>query len=267
MAFVTVRELKRLVHVHYLLNILLALSFLILKKTPQLCSKAFREGCEFTSRQNEILFFCAVIIVFRTRKHGAVQLLPYLKTACLLAKLTNFILFFMTEPVIGVIYSIVCVLHFLLLPEPCFQGKGQITFFRARDLDAELKSTKKTWLIELYTSWNPKCVEFAPVFTELSATYALDNLCFGKVDLSRNPETAEKFHINTTPISKQLPTIILFEKGKESMRRPVVQNNGKLANFSFTFESMVNEFDLNNLYATAKASTPKVQIKEKSKDD
>lgn len=183
-----------------------------------------------------------------------------------------------------------------MLPEPCFQGKGQITFFRARDLDAELKSTKKTWLIELYTSWNPKCVEFANVFTELSATYALDNLCFGKVDLSRNPETAEKYRINTSPISKQLPTIILFENGKETMRRPIVQDNGKLANFAFTFvsiiviffnyhvnflqkiidsyfssfkkETMVNEFDLNNLYANAKASSsPKVQIKEKSKDD
>ena len=171
MAFITVRELKRLVHPHYLISILLALSFLILKKTPNVCTKLFREGCELTSvslvdnvhpvyllffsifdlkfdrtakfsqnfhrifvesqqmdshfyipeyldliaclsstqRQNEILFFCAVIIVFRTRKHGAVHLLPYLKTACLLAKLTNFILYFMTEPVLGIIYSIICV--------------------------------------------------------------------------------------------------------------------------------------------------------------
>lgn len=112
MAFVTVRELKRLVHVHYLLNIALALSFLVCKKTPKLCSTLFSEGCDLTSRQNEILFFCAVIIIFRTRKHGAVQLLPYLKIACLLAKLTNFILFFMTEPVIGVIYSIICLCKF-----------------------------------------------------------------------------------------------------------------------------------------------------------
>ena len=47
--------------------------------------------------------------MFRTRKHGAVQLLPYLKTACLMTKLTNFILFFMSEPVLGIVYSIVCV--------------------------------------------------------------------------------------------------------------------------------------------------------------
>ena len=66
--------------------------------------------------------------------------------------------------------SILQSVHFLLLPEPCFQGKGQITFFRAKDLDDELKCTKKTWLIELYTSWNPKCCEFANVFNELSAT-------------------------------------------------------------------------------------------------
>ena len=69
--------------------------------------------------------------------------------------------------------------------------------------------------------------------------YALDNLCFGKCDLSRNPETAEKFRINTTPFSKQLPTLILFEKGKETLRRPVVQANNKLAPFSFTFVSVL----------------------------
>lgn len=109
MALITSRELKRLIHPHYLINILLALSFLILKKTPQFCSRLFKDGCELTSRQSEIYFFLAVIIVFRTRKHGAVHLLPYLKTACLLAKLTNFILYFTSEPVIGVIYSIICI--------------------------------------------------------------------------------------------------------------------------------------------------------------
>ena len=49
MAFVTTRELKRLVHPHYLINILLALSFLVLKKTPNVCTKLFRDGCELTS--------------------------------------------------------------------------------------------------------------------------------------------------------------------------------------------------------------------------
>lgn len=74
----------------------------------------------------------------------------------------------------------------------------------------------------------------------------MDNLCFGKVDLSRNPETAEKYRINTTPFSKQLPTVILFEKGKETLRRPVVQSNSKLAPFAFTFvssfEKVCNQF-------------------------
>lgn len=67
--------------------------------------------------------------------------------------------------------------------------------------------------------------------------YSLENLKFAKVDLSRSPETAEKYHINTSSFSKQLPTLILFKDGKEEMRRPLVASNSKLVQFSFTFVS------------------------------
>ena len=110
------------------------------------------------------------------------------------------------------------------------------------------------WLIELYTTWSPPCIEFSSVFSELSAKYGLENLKFGKVDLARNEDMAKQFKINISALSKQLPTLVLFRNGKEEMRRPVVDNNSKLVKFNMNYDNVVSAFDLNNVYEQCKAS-------------
>lgn len=65
--------------------------------------------------------------------------------------------------------------------------------------------------------------------------YTLNNLKFGKIDLTRHPNAATKYKINTHALSKQLPTLILFKGGKEYMRRPYVTDKNKLTPFSFSF--------------------------------
>lgn len=129
--------------------------------------------------------------------------------------------------------------HQLTLPEPAYSGPENIVYIRGSDLEEELANDKKVvWMVEMYTAWNPTCVDFASQFAEISAKYSLDNLKFGKIDLTRNPETAEKYKINTSALSKQLPTLILFRNGKEDMRRPLVASNGALIPFSFVFVSI-----------------------------
>lgn len=58
----------------------------------------------------------------------------------------------------------------LLLPEPTYSGPENITYFRTvAGLDEELERDKKVaWVITFYTAWNPACVNFAPVFAQLS---------------------------------------------------------------------------------------------------
>ena len=144
-----------------------------------------------SQRETEILFFTLVVIIFRTRKQGAVNFLPYLSTACMLGKLGNVVLFFYTDPLYGVLFSvtslrkydiyanqtyfvlILCIyflVHLLLLPEPSYQGPENITYFMQKDLESELEVNKKVvWLVEFYTAWNPSCIDFASGFAELSA--------------------------------------------------------------------------------------------------
>ena len=41
------------------------------------------------------------------------------------------------------------------------------------------------------------------------------------------PKIAEKFNINTSSISRQLPTLIMFEDGKEVIRFPPLDEDTK----------------------------------------
>lgn len=132
------------------------------------------------------------ILLFAIRANfsspGAVNFLPYIGTACMLAKLGNVLLWFFADPIYGVVYSVCCLckstfstqnriltpillpVHLLLLPEPCYKGPENMTYLDEKGLeDAIHKDRNSAWLVELYAVWNPACIEFAPTFSELSA--------------------------------------------------------------------------------------------------
>lgn len=58
----------------------------------------------------------------------------------------------------------------LILPEPTYQGPENVIYLRgATGLQEELqRDTRVVWLVAFYTVWNPACVTFAPIFSELS---------------------------------------------------------------------------------------------------
>ena len=43
-----------------------------------------------------------------------------------------------------------------------------------------------------------------------------------------------RYKVSTSPLSKQLPSLILFQGGKEVMRRPQVDKKGRAVSWSFT---------------------------------
>lgn len=168
----------------------------------------------------------------------------------------------------------------MLLPEPTYDGPENVVYFKGSDLEEELEKDKRiTWFIELYCPWSPPCIQFSSCFSELSAKYHLENFRFAKVDLARNPQIAQKFKINTHPMSKQIPTLILFKNGVEYQRRPLVGNDRKLIPFALSFVSLilnlfqvnlfnyflkdnvVAQFDLNNVYDECKKNLKSIKSK------
>ncbi|XP_031632340.1 thioredoxin-related transmembrane protein 2 homolog [Contarinia nasturtii] len=242
---------------YYCVNILLSLSYLLAKKAPGICVYLFtpkESECELDGRETEILFFLAIVVMIRTRKTGSVTMINYLTSSFIYTKIANLILWAYADYLYGVIFGVVFIITALVIPEPTYSGPEHVTYFRTEHaLDDELESDKRiVWIIAFYTVWNPACVNFAPIFSELSAEYNLKNFRFGKVDVGRFPATGKKYHVSDSSLSRQLPTIILFKNGKEFLRRPCVDVKGKLQTFFFSKDNIKAAFILNTLYKESK---------------
>ncbi|CAJ0581614.1 unnamed protein product, partial [Mesorhabditis spiculigera] len=113
-------------------------------------------------------------------------------------------------------------------------------------------TTNNTWIIMFYTTWSPDCRHVNPIFAELSQRFELAKLKFGKLDIERWAAEGERFRVNAHPTSRELPTICVFEDGKEIRRRPLVNDKHRAIPFVFNVDNCVLEFDLINLYNKCK---------------
>ena len=96
-------------------------------------------------------------------------------------QVANLILFFRVDPRMGLVYLVAFLIQAMLLPEPTYKGPENLVYFRATGLDDELKRDPRvTWLVTFYAAWSPASINFAPIFSKLSADYGLPNLKFGK---------------------------------------------------------------------------------------
>lgn len=261
------KDLTLIIKPYYLVNILLSISYILVKKTPVLCSYLFttkESGCELDSRETEILFFLAIVIMIRTRKTGSVTMINYLTSSFIYTKIANLILWAYADYLYGLAYGVVFIITALVLPEPTYSGPENVTYFRTEfALDDELESARRiVWIIAFYTVWNPACVNFAPIFSEISSEFHLENLRFGKIDVGRFPALGKKHHISDSSLSRQLPTVILFKDGKEVLRRPYADAKGKLQSFFFSKDNITAAFNLVNLYKECKEN-PLINKQEK----
>ena len=117
----------------------------------------------------------------------------------------------------------------------------------------ELERDKRvTWIVEFFANWSSDCQSFAPIYADLSLKYNCTGLNFGKVDVGRYTDISIRYKVSTSPLTKQLPTLILFQGGKEVMRLPRIDKKGRAVSWTFSEENVIREFNLNELYQRAK---------------
>ncbi|KAL3312429.1 Thioredoxin- transmembrane protein 2 [Cichlidogyrus casuarinus] len=233
---------KILLHPFYLVNAFLASSFILTKFIPPVC-RALYESCELEMREYELLVMLACFVTLKNKRHSNVQ--DYLSHFCIY------------NAAYAMSFAFFWLLQAWLVPKPVYSGPEKICYFRDSTFESEVLSgnSKTYWLITFYTAWSPACVKFASIFSELSNQYSLNNLRFGKLDVTRYSEIANKLKIDISSWSNQLPTVILFCNGQEIERRPAINSKCKvIQKFYFNWESVVRAFDLNNLSEKLKAT-------------
>ncbi|XP_068751169.1 thioredoxin-related transmembrane protein 2-A-like isoform X2 [Montipora capricornis] len=213
-------------------------------------------------RDFELLSFLGIVLAVKNRKWKPATWQEVVSMIFMFSKIANFVLFARSDLRLGLIYLIFCLVLFLLFPEPSYSGPDEIQFFRGPALDDALRDDPSvTWLVEFYAPWCPPCVRFAPTFAELSLRYNHSHLRFGKLDVGKYPIIAEKHKVDGSVVSKQLPSLILYEGGRETKRRPLVDRRGVVAPYTFTEVNIERDFNLRDL---RKVAQEKEKLKEKN---
>ncbi|KAL9538052.1 hypothetical protein MBANPS3_011234 [Mucor bainieri] len=86
--------------------------------------------------------------------------------------------------------------------------------------DKKLDLDAKYWIVMLYANWSVACLNFEAVLAKLSIQYDVPHLKFGQIDIDIYPDLAEEFGVSKDPASFDLPTLLLFQQGKEIRRLP-----------------------------------------------
>lgn len=118
-------------------------------------------------------------------------------------------------------------LSFLLLPQQRYAGPSKVELLNPASLDRQAmsESSKETWLVMLTAPWSSKSRHAQHTFAELSQEYSSNNLRFGELEVSRWPKVAVKFDVNIESIPHQLPSFLLFQRGKVVKRLPAKDEN------------------------------------------
>mmetsp|Transcript_5207 Transcript_5207/g.5180 ORF Transcript_5207/g.5180 Transcript_5207/m.5180 type:complete len:90 (+) Transcript_5207:448-717(+) len=60
----------------------------------------------------------------------------------------------------------------------------------------------------------------------MSIKYTTNSLCFARIDVENNEHLAKKCAVDNSGFSRQLPSLIVYEDGKEVKRFPPVDKEG-----------------------------------------
>ncbi|XP_055015086.1 thioredoxin-related transmembrane protein 2-A isoform X1 [Boleophthalmus pectinirostris] len=164
---------------------------------------------------------------------------------------------------LGILYVVLCLAFVMTCKPPLYMGPEYIKYFNDKTIDEELQQDGRvTWIVEFYANWSSDCQSFAPVFADLSLKYNCAGLQFGKVDIGRYGEVSQKYRVSTSPLAKQLPTLVLFQGGREIMRRPMVDSKGRAISWTFNEENIIREFNLNEIFQKCKKLNKSRGLKE-----
>jgi len=152
------------------------------------------------------------------------------------------------------VFSLYCVMYvmlFLYVRKPEYKGPNRIEWLnpatlKRRVIEASGEDASCAWLVEFYASWSPPCVDLEPTYAELSCKYATDKFKFAKLDLMRWPKVGQDYGIDVSGTSKQLPTLVLFEKGVETVRIPHRYQDGRVARARLRKQDLIAAFSLDD---------------------
>ena len=212
---------NRFMHPFYCFNVALMGSYIPIRSMVDVSPLQSGDMMSFGLTREQQIFACAAIFYLVK--------LPHMTTND--ARLANLFLYFkfvvtaisfMIDIKMFIGYLTIFLLFAIFLKQPEYRGEHNSFLFDDTEkfMDKVCNSSNKRWVIYCYASWADNCISLSPIFAELSLKFGNKYLKFGKIDVGKHAGIANKYDISIKPTTKQLPTLLLIENGKEISRLP-----------------------------------------------
>eukprot|EP00357_Protocruzia_adherens_P007856 CAMPEP_0115017504 /NCGR_PEP_ID=MMETSP0216-20121206/28170_1 /TAXON_ID=223996 /ORGANISM="Protocruzia adherens, Strain Boccale" /LENGTH=261 /DNA_ID=CAMNT_0002388361 /DNA_START=1157 /DNA_END=1942 /DNA_ORIENTATION=+ len=258
----------RFLSLYYIVNTLIILIYPIARVRLDQKATLYIEDFYGGNRESQVLFTLVILIFSRLIREPSMEAM--ISKSFLFLKIGFVALFYMIKTRYAVFYAVICFLSWLFIPQPRYQGPTKmitipnVEAFEERVEDGYLKyqrgkkkatrdpETKEYWLVEFYTVWADTCLNTEAMWANFSNRYTTPRLKFGRVDLDQIPELARRYDINTGAMSRQLPTLVLFENGEESIRFPPVRDGKVAVALKYKAKEIKDYFNLGKIYLSTR---------------
>jgi hypothetical protein len=211
-----------------------------------LADTSYLESDDFIglNREWQLLFLLAFSLLLKYRKTSTFD--AFFSTFFLYTKTAIWVSCVICDTKAALWYSLAFAILFICFPQQEYSGPNKVIYLSGAEFEARVeKDTSSTmWLVCFYTTWADDCVQFSSLFSHLSLRYTQPHLQFAKVDVGFCSGVAETYGVDISTSSKQLPTLIMFEKGvaQPDFRLPPVTAAGATAKKVVMNEEIVVRF-------------------------
>jgi len=169
-------------------------------------------------------------------------------------KLSFLILLALMNIWVSVWYAFILIVIWVIFPIPLYDGPSKFIDFKSMsEFLSKVLESDHNWVILFYADWHETCITTMPLWADLSNRYTTSQLHFGKVEVDRLPAIAEKCLIDTSGISRQLPSIIVYQKGVEYKRFPVINERGVVGRvLKYSVKEIVTYMEIDRLYLSTR---------------
>jgi hypothetical protein len=218
---------------YYIANTLLLALYPAIKYTFSLTPRALYVPDDWLNffggdREAQVLSTACLILVARYFKSATWA--AFLEYFFMYLKLSFIILLALSSKVATGWYLVAVFVVWVCFRQPEYLGQHnfvEITTFA--ELIETVLSSDDSWVLLCHASWHSDCISTMSLWASMSVKYTTSKLKFARVDVDEVRGVAQKVVIDTSGMSFQLPSLILYDAGKEVSRFPPVDSTGRVA--------------------------------------
>mmetsp|Transcript_28515 Transcript_28515/g.37302 ORF Transcript_28515/g.37302 Transcript_28515/m.37302 type:complete len:260 (-) Transcript_28515:192-971(-) len=237
----------RFLHPYYIVNFLMLICYPVLRLLYGM-PDSLRDTKTMLGWPKETEMMALGVVAIIVKYARAVTMEQFLDKIFLFGKMTNVALLFHFSRT-GASFYITAAFGTLILLQPPKNHYQQLENMQLSTFEEEVKSFRKSdipraTLLMFYCDWCKDCTLTEPIFVKVSTKHKRKDIRYAKIDLVRFPELAEDLNIDVSGTSWQLPTFILFYKGREIKRLPAFKGDGSVIKTQIDQKGLVKYFEL-----------------------